>query len=337
MIKRFIMADDLKECSRITVKDKSKELCSKITTCRTKIALVLDALALTPFYRAFLITADVPAIYMPEFWATISVHRSSIKFTINKKKVSLDVDIFRDILQFCPKIPGHVFEDLPLEQDILFFIKDLGHTGEITYLTDVNVDYLHQPWRAFATVINKCLSALSPVSADLIPSPKRVRNFDYLADVEVDSRESSEPSRSRGTDIEDDDEIERVDESRGIDVRVVAKTVVRDEVGTDTRDIVEGGDDKVTHLVMPDDVQEVAQDERAAEGTYETLGSLVQRIFGVESAVTALTERITELERDNRRLRGTTSVEGQRVDRLQRGMSRMQRELRQIQRLQFYD
>ncbi|GJW09141.1 hypothetical protein Tco_1571564 [Tanacetum coccineum] len=66
--------------------------------------------------------------------ATASVHRSSIRFTINKKKVSLDVDIFRDILQY------------------------LGHTGDITYLTDVNVDYLHQPWRAFATVINKCLS-----------------------------------------------------------------------------------------------------------------------------------------------------------------------------------
>ncbi|GJX08577.1 hypothetical protein Tco_0196509 [Tanacetum coccineum] len=29
--------------------------------------VVLDALALTPFYRAFLITADVPAIYMQEF------------------------------------------------------------------------------------------------------------------------------------------------------------------------------------------------------------------------------------------------------------------------------
>ncbi|GJU29339.1 putative reverse transcriptase domain-containing protein [Tanacetum coccineum] len=55
-----------------------------------------------------------------------------------------------------------------------------------------------------------------------------------------------------------------------------------------------------------------------------------RRIVGVESAVTALTERIAELERDNRRLRGTASVEGQRVDRLQRGMSRMQRELRQI-------
>ncbi|GJU06013.1 hypothetical protein Tco_1122443 [Tanacetum coccineum] len=36
--------------------------------------------------------------------------------------------------------------------------RDLGHTRDITYLTDVNIDYLHQPWRAFATVINKCLS-----------------------------------------------------------------------------------------------------------------------------------------------------------------------------------
>ncbi|GKC00735.1 hypothetical protein Tco_0986871 [Tanacetum coccineum] len=91
--------------------------------------VVLDALALTPFYCAFLITADVPAIYMQEFWAT-----------------------------FCPKTARQKFEDLPLEHDILSFIRDLGHTGDVTYLTNVNVDYLHQPWRAFSTVINKCLS-----------------------------------------------------------------------------------------------------------------------------------------------------------------------------------
>ncbi|GKA17257.1 hypothetical protein Tco_0697094 [Tanacetum coccineum] len=122
--------------------------------------VVLDALTLTPFYRTLLITTDYPAIYMQEFWATDSVHRSSIRFTINKKKVSLDVDIFRDILQFCPKILGQVFEELPLEQDILSFIRDLGHTRDITYITDVNVDYMHQPWRASATVINKCLSGI---------------------------------------------------------------------------------------------------------------------------------------------------------------------------------
>nr|GFA35232.1 hypothetical protein [Tanacetum cinerariifolium] len=122
--------------------------------------------------------------------------------------------------------------------------------------------------------------ALSPVRADLIPSPKRVRDIGYLAD------------------------------------------------------------------------------EGAAEVTYETLGDLVQRFYdhtqaipvhriqttegiqreqgrrivGVESAVIALTERVVELERDNQRLRGTASSESQRVDRLQRGISRVQREMRQMRR-----
>ncbi|GJX08698.1 putative reverse transcriptase domain-containing protein [Tanacetum coccineum] len=53
--------------------------------------------------------------------------------------------------------------------------------------------------------------------------------------------------------------------------------------------------------------------------------------------VTVLTEIVAELERDNRRLRGTASVESQRVDRLQRGMARMQREMRQIRRFRCYD
>ncbi|GJV09854.1 hypothetical protein Tco_1351395 [Tanacetum coccineum] len=99
--------------------------------------VVLDALALTPFYQAFLITAKVPAIYMQEFWATVSVHKSSIKFMINKKKVTLDVEIFIEILKFCPKIPGQEFEDLLLEHDILSFIRDLRHSGDIIYLSDI--------------------------------------------------------------------------------------------------------------------------------------------------------------------------------------------------------
>ncbi|GKC64176.1 hypothetical protein Tco_1096774 [Tanacetum coccineum] len=99
--------------------------------------VVLDALALTPFYQTFLITVEVPAIYMHEFWATVSVYKSSIRFTINKKKVSLDVDIFIEILQFCPKIPGQEFEDLPLEHNILSFIRDIRHSGDIIYLSDI--------------------------------------------------------------------------------------------------------------------------------------------------------------------------------------------------------
>ncbi|GJV93932.1 putative reverse transcriptase domain-containing protein [Tanacetum coccineum] len=150
--------------------------------------------------------------------------------------------------------------------------------------------------------------ALSPIRADLIPSPKRVKDSGYLADVEQDS----------------DPEIQaEIDEccayadalrDRGIDARVVVETIDRDETETGVRGPVE---------------------EEAVEVTYETLGDLVQRfhdhtqaipdhriqtiegvqreqghrIVGVESAVIALAERLAELERDNMKLRGTASVE----------------------------
>nr|GEU54563.1 putative reverse transcriptase domain-containing protein [Tanacetum cinerariifolium] len=74
--------------------------------------------------------------------------------------------------------------------------------------------------------------------------------------------------------------------------------------------------ERVTHPTMPEDIPEPAQ-EGATEG---------HRIVGVESAVTVLTERVAELERDNRRLRGTASVKSQRVDRLQRDIASMTHE-----------
>nr|GEZ37746.1 hypothetical protein [Tanacetum cinerariifolium] len=61
-------------------------------------------------------------------------------------------------------------------------------------------------------------------------------------------------------------------------------------------------------------------------GKWKEMYYSVFTIVRVESAVVALTDRITELERDNQRLRGTASVESQRVDRLQRGIASMTHE-----------
>nr|GEV53978.1 hypothetical protein [Tanacetum cinerariifolium] len=84
--------------------------------------------------------------------------------------------------------------------------------------------------------------------------------------------------------------------------------------------------ERVAHPAMPKDIPEPAQ-EGAAEVTYKTLGDLVQRFYdhtqaisvhhiqttegiqreqgcrivGIELAVTALTKRVAELERDNQR------------------------------------
>ncbi|GKB40848.1 hypothetical protein Tco_0885790 [Tanacetum coccineum] len=117
-----------------------------------------NALKLTPFYNAFEISADVPKIYMQEFWVTVSRHHSSLRFMLNGKSHTVNVDNFRDMLKIFPKLPGQKFEEPPLEEDILSFIRDLGHTGEIKFLSDVSVNHMHQPWRSFAAIINKCLS-----------------------------------------------------------------------------------------------------------------------------------------------------------------------------------
>nr|GFC05323.1 hypothetical protein [Tanacetum cinerariifolium] len=59
------------------------------------------------------------------------------------------------------------FEDPPFEEEIISFIRDLGHTREIKVLTDVSVNYMHQIWRSFAAIINRCLSGKSTGSDSL--------------------------------------------------------------------------------------------------------------------------------------------------------------------------
>nr|GEY37680.1 hypothetical protein [Tanacetum cinerariifolium] len=86
------------------------------------------------------------------------VRKNKARLVAQEFRQEEGIDFEEPFAPICPKILGHEFEDLPLEHDILYFIIDIWHTRDTTYLTDMNVDYLHQPWRAFATVINKCLS-----------------------------------------------------------------------------------------------------------------------------------------------------------------------------------
>ncbi|GJZ93579.1 putative reverse transcriptase domain-containing protein [Tanacetum coccineum] len=201
-------------------------------------------------------------------------------------------------------------------------------------------------------VLSPVSGALSPVCADLIPSPKRVKDSGYLADVEVDPREislrddvivrvSDETHLEQDIDPEIQEEIDEciayadASRDRGIDARVVVEAIDRDKTEMGVRGLVEVRVERVTHPTMPEDIPEPAQ-EGAVEVTYETLRDLVQRfhdhtqsipvhhiqaiegvqreqghrIIGVESTVTALTERVAELERDNKRLRGTKGKNG---------------------------
>ncbi|GKA85757.1 hypothetical protein Tco_0807411, partial [Tanacetum coccineum] len=144
--------------NRLNIRNCNLRLNFTLKSKEPTLQVVLDALKLTSFNNAFQITTDVPEIYMQEFWATVSVHHHSLHFIINGKSHTVNVDNFRDMLQICPNLPCQKFKDPPFEEEILSFIRDLGHTGEIKVLTYVNVNHMHQPWRSFAAIINKCLS-----------------------------------------------------------------------------------------------------------------------------------------------------------------------------------
>nr|GEZ48098.1 hypothetical protein [Tanacetum cinerariifolium] len=121
----------------------------------------LDKSLVPSSQRAFQVTADVPEIYMQEFWATAKLHHNSIRFKIDTRKSVLDLEAFREMLHISLRIPNQPFADLPTEEESLDFLRFLGHSQDIRYLTDVNVNKLYQPWRSFASVINKCLTGKS--------------------------------------------------------------------------------------------------------------------------------------------------------------------------------
>ncbi|GKA19122.1 hypothetical protein Tco_0699037 [Tanacetum coccineum] len=91
--------------------------------------VVLDALVLSPLYPAFLITAKVPEIYI---------------------------------------FPNQEFVKPPSsDEEITSFIKELGYKGDIASVTEVITGHMHQPWRTFAAIINRCLSGKT-ISLDKI-------------------------------------------------------------------------------------------------------------------------------------------------------------------------
>ncbi|GKD45241.1 hypothetical protein Tco_1269886, partial [Tanacetum coccineum] len=144
--------------------------------------------------------------------------------------------------------------------------------------------------------------ASSSVRADLLPPRKRVMSSDSMTDLEDCSDESFEPSRQR------------------------LMSVLLMRMLLELEGLMLGL--RVTHPIVPDDIHELAQEEGAVEVTYETLGDLVKRFHDLEIPVhrvkviesiqrdqghmivassqqgTVMSDRISELEQDNTRIRG---------------------------------
>ncbi|GJW56306.1 hypothetical protein Tco_0103037 [Tanacetum coccineum] len=79
--------------------------------------VVLDALSLTTCYPDFLITGDL--------YASVLI---------------------------CPRLLNQDFDELPSDDEIVSFIKELGHRRDVKSIIEVVVDHIYQPWRTFKNV-----------------------------------------------------------------------------------------------------------------------------------------------------------------------------------------
>nr|GEV45386.1 reverse transcriptase domain-containing protein [Tanacetum cinerariifolium] len=101
--------------SRLRIGKSNFRLRSDITSKESILQLIYDVLRLTPFYKAFLVTTDVPEIYI---------------------------------------LPNQTFDELPFKEEILAFLRYLGHSREIKKITDgmyhkKNVDFSYLLWEDF--------------------------------------------------------------------------------------------------------------------------------------------------------------------------------------------
>nr|GEU83550.1 hypothetical protein [Tanacetum cinerariifolium] len=107
-IKQQVEMDEalVPHAQRLRIERSNFRLLSDIKSKESTLKLVYDVLCLCPFFKAFLVTSNVPEIYMQEFWATATVHHHAIRFKMDNKKHIVNLESFRDMLHICPRVHG---------------------------------------------------------------------------------------------------------------------------------------------------------------------------------------------------------------------------------------
>ncbi|GKC52388.1 hypothetical protein Tco_1075133, partial [Tanacetum coccineum] len=122
--------------------------------------VVIDLVKNSSCFKAFTISIDVPEIFMHQFWYSIKKVQGtdSYEFLLANKKCVVNANVFRIILDICPRVEGVNFTDVPDDDTTLAFLIKLRYKGTLYKHTNMFMEHMHQPWRTLAAIINKCLS-----------------------------------------------------------------------------------------------------------------------------------------------------------------------------------
>ncbi|GKA20213.1 hypothetical protein Tco_0700202 [Tanacetum coccineum] len=109
--------------------------------------VVIDIIKNSTCFKAFTISADIPEIFMQQFWYSIKKIQGtdSYEFLLANKKCIVNAEVFKTILDICPRVEGVDFIDVPDDDTALTFLIDLGYKGPLYKHTNMFMDHMHQP------------------------------------------------------------------------------------------------------------------------------------------------------------------------------------------------
>nr|GEV87642.1 hypothetical protein [Tanacetum cinerariifolium] len=81
----------------------------------------------------------------------------------------------------CPILPNQEFVELPSEDELLSFIKELGYSGKCYMLFAIHTDQMHQPRRTFAAIINRDTPGVSVSKKKAPPKADRGKGIELLS------------------------------------------------------------------------------------------------------------------------------------------------------------
>ncbi|GJZ66750.1 hypothetical protein Tco_0623446 [Tanacetum coccineum] len=103
------------------------------------LQVIINVIKNATCYKAFTIFAEVPKIFMQQFWYTIKKVSgiNSYEFLLANKKCLVDAEVFQKILDICPRVQGVDIAEVP-DNTTLTFLLDLGYKDTPEAAVDVS-------------------------------------------------------------------------------------------------------------------------------------------------------------------------------------------------------
>nr|GEW42202.1 putative reverse transcriptase domain-containing protein [Tanacetum cinerariifolium] len=115
--------------------------------------VVIDLIKNSTCFKAFTISADVPKIFMQQFWYSIKKLQGtdSYEFLLANKKCTVNAKVFRIILDICPRVKGVDFIDVPDDDTALALLEDVAY--KIDHRKEKRSRCKNMPYPRFTKII----------------------------------------------------------------------------------------------------------------------------------------------------------------------------------------